>query len=185
MTRTLYPLLPTTKAVFDTWNPVVLGAAQPDPARRELIEVAQRAADEGFVYADEIYAYVTRALAAKLTPELLARNNPTGSRVERGLFGYELYYARKIVTERARRRALREAHERVQPQVGQQFALLQFGHDEPLLGVTLTGIQAWRLTFRGTWRGEPMTRSCTALEFEEVLRASRARMERAARLRAP
>ncbi|MDR6218877.1 hypothetical protein [Deinococcus soli (ex Cha et al. 2016)] len=175
----LYPLLTDTTAIYDHWTPIVSGQAEPDPVRARLIASVQRALDAGFTYDTHVDQAARHDLADLLTPELLARNNPDGVGVRGGLFGYEVYFARKVIEERAARERRDAAHARLAPEAGRNYGTLYIQRKR-MTGCTVTSISGTALSFTGKRGSVTYTFSLTAEQLEGLLRDAQVRKAQAA-----
>lgn len=175
----LYPLLTDTTAIYNHWTPIVSGKAEPDAVRARLIASVQRALDAGFTYNTHVEEATRQDLADLLTPELLARNNPDGVGVRGGLFGYEVYFARKVIEERAARERRDAAHARLAPEVGRNYGTL-FVNRKRTTGCTVTQVSGTAISFTGKRGSATCTFTVTAEQVEGLLRDAQARKAQAA-----
>jgi hypothetical protein len=99
----MYPNFTPKHDTFAYWTKVEVGTKSPDEWQTALIKVVQAAQDSGLFYNKDIYEYVKKN--AEFIPadawKLQFDSHPT----ERGVIGYEIYFAGIAIREAARRKS--------------------------------------------------------------------------------
>jgi hypothetical protein len=114
---------PLAERPHDRWTPVADLCVAPDADQQQLVDAVRAALDAGRYYNDEVYAFVTDRMAARLTPEMLQ----TGIRQsERGRFGIEIYHARRYLDALNLQQRLRDAFAQLDARRGMPLGPLIF-----------------------------------------------------------
>jgi hypothetical protein len=170
-------LWPFTDDPYVRWTPVVRRQQQPNADMQQLIDATQAAVDDGLKYADEVYASVVARMAARLTPELLARG---ATRVERGNFGMEIYYARKYLDALQLEQRLADAFEQLAAQPGMHLGPLIFLDQKQTSACYVVRVDdhSGLITVRGKRGRHEVQVESTALQILAAVRSYRDRLGR-------
>jgi hypothetical protein len=123
MNKGTFTVSTTTRHAYERW-----GFDQPiTPEMQTLMDSVTRAIDAGLFYTTDVYAAVLKDF--DFTAEEIARN-PGTTRVQNGVLGMDIYYARRRVEAQREAIAEQEARERLRLEPGMKFRRLCFssGH---------------------------------------------------------
>jgi len=99
----MYPKFTPQHDTYSYWSDVADGHKAPDEFQSALIKVVQAALDSGLFYNSDVYKYVKEH--AGFIPleawDLQFEKQP----VERGIIGYEIYFARDTIRSAAERKS--------------------------------------------------------------------------------
>ncbi len=115
-----YPFT-TSNDAADKWEPVEAERAEPDGHMQRLMDAVAEAIDGGLFYTSDVFDAVAKSLGDYFEYP----NDPEIRRVEGGVRGMEVYYARGALNARRERAANREAVKLFA--VGQKLKELRFG----------------------------------------------------------
>ncbi len=88
-----YPFAFNIGQARDKWCPVEHGKEKPDGDMQRLYDTVEKALDDGLFYTKDVYRVVTDSLGYYFEYP----NDPEIGRIEGGIRGMEIYYARKAV----------------------------------------------------------------------------------------
>lgn len=143
----LYPLPATTGECGDIWAEIRRGTRPLDPHRAYLKHLVAEALGQGLFYTAEVRPHIIGLLGDLLTEEMRTRNNER-MRTEGGVIGMEIYYARDLLNKERERHEIRQAHDRVRPQVGQALGTLVWTDGKRATGCEVTAVDGYALTVR-------------------------------------
>lgn len=90
---------PFRRDQHQNWGDIKNGRVQPTPAQAAVIAAVERGLDKGIFYQAHLYDHVISELKGSLVTEQDLDRQPA-TKVERGMFGMEIYYARGVVEAR-------------------------------------------------------------------------------------
>ena len=103
-----YHVEDTSMAIYNKWKVIEVGHAQPTPDQKEMIASALKARRAGKSYTDDVYNAVVQDMGGRINPADIGRQPAKGARMERGLLGYEIYYATNVADHTFNREGLQK-----------------------------------------------------------------------------
>lgn len=94
-----YPFTGSSRDSAERWNPIINEQGSMDMHMQRLYDAISHALDEGVFYSDEM----RQVMSEKLGTYFDYPDDPGIDRIEGGIRGMEIYYARKAVEEHRRR----------------------------------------------------------------------------------
>lgn len=141
-----YPLSSSSHEAGNRWRPVQALIEPPAPYMQELMDTVKKHRDAGLFYTDEVLAAVIKDYRGRLTDEEIRRGR---DRVEGGVFGMEVYYARGTIDAQHQRQLVLQAEATLNPTPGMVLGSLIFNDYKLSTGCKIESISGRDIKISG------------------------------------